>query len=123
MSETKFTPGKWNIGNTPDRYNANIIFGEDESGICQVYGLPMQERLYKIKAFPGIEQKLANLYLIAAAPELYAALESIKDMLGPDSDYAIHRIDGKSIYLAEGVSVEHVLEKASSALARARGEA
>ena len=80
MSATKWTPGKWfvrkrvQLGEVADcfvaapSYQGNAydseILGDDEYRDCDFDG-------------DGIERKLADCHLIAAAPSMYAELEQV----------------------------------------------
>lgn len=78
MSERveKFTPGPWR------RYNGPLMRsiwsdrnrGKDESAVAQICG----PRQYD-------EESDANAHLIAAAPDLYEALEGILDEVSPEN--------------------------------------
>lgn len=75
---SKHTPGPWRVGSTLGM-NANMIcVGDDNEGIASVYGIPFNTDV----SDPYLKEKrpkaLANAYLIAAAPELLAALERVR---------------------------------------------
>lgn len=63
-----FTPGPWqtNVKRLSDASIcvAHVVAGEDRKSVAQL-------------ATHGEDETVANLFLIASAPELYAALESI----------------------------------------------
>lgn len=59
-----------------------------------------------------LNQLIANARLIAASPELYAALEHCENLL---MRYEINRVDG-------GAIADEALTKIRVALAKARGE-
>jgi hypothetical protein len=92
MSETKFTPGPW-VKNWTAPYN---VSGQGGSQIATVH-------------FFSNEECQGNADLIAAAPELYEALEN-----------ALDRLDDISIYYNIDLSEE--IKAANAALAKARGE-
>ena len=95
MSETRFTPGPWRI----------VRYCEDIE-IANVADL---------LHFYGGETAEANAALIAAAPELYAALEA---MVARFDEYNAHYIyDGNGV-----IPARPELDKARAALAKARGE-
>jgi hypothetical protein len=53
--------------------NANIIFSNGgEGSVATVYGLPMHTKLEEVD--PKYAEGMANARLIAAAPEMFAAL-------------------------------------------------
>jgi hypothetical protein len=73
MSETKFTPGPWFVGYS-DGSGAS-----DEDGYCIVRdGEPVVRSADSFGILYGIEKR-ADAYLIAAAPDLYAALIDMLD--------------------------------------------
>lgn len=93
MSETKHTPGPWRHARTPHKYNdgSTQTFGPDgvfsadgEESICQVYGIYSNTRLEEIKNDPRVQKGIANARLIAAAPELLAALEAVQGTIWAD---------------------------------------
>ena len=94
MSETKFTPGPWDLEKYP--YN-DIISGwfikaaEDEVSFIRI----------------GDIQEEADAHLIAAAPELYEALDEIINYFGG----ADHALDDP-----------YVMKRVRVSLAKARGE-
>lgn len=103
MSETKFTPGPW------------VIDPETRpSEVCTIHGMPRDERTnYQGWAYvrgelgywdSSPDEEMANAHLIAAAPELYEALEAMLEEC-EDDEFAPHVMDAKA------------------ALAKARGEA
>ena len=93
MSDTKWTPGPWRIG----RYHHVVLPNPDcqkseggGEGICHVYG--------------DAHKRVANSHLIAAAPELYEALED-------------------ALHFMESVGPpRYVRMQCESALAKARGQ-
>ncbi|MBX3047003.1 MAG: hypothetical protein KF698_08415 [Anaerolineales bacterium] len=90
MSKPKFSPGPWHI-NTASGVQ---IFPATGASVCELNILEAKE------------ENLANAALIAAAPELYAALDAL---VNPE----------------EGISVKGVnqrFEEAKAILAKARGE-
>lgn len=77
MSDTKFTKGKWEINktgphwNNPDLTNIEVVYGDIGEAIC--------DTVYEE----------ADAHLIAAAPEMYGALNRVYIALlavGKDSD-------------------------------------
>lgn len=82
------TPGPWSIGKTsevnaenPTRYNANSIFDADGNAVAQVYGIHINRSLEQVEE-DGCEG-LPNARLIAAAPDLLAALKLCVAQLTP----------------------------------------
>lgn len=89
MSETKFTPGPWNLG----------------AGILRIYDASNEEVAVATRASPKNRYAApANAALIAAAPELYAALDKVLN-------HSLTHLSG---------DVEPVVR---AALSKARGEA
>lgn len=87
MTERKWTPGPWEVaaGNGYDQ-----ILAADGSSL-------MANETY----YPWVPYKMEDWHLIAAAPDLYEALELVDQYYGEDSD---------------------VFWKVREALAKARGE-
>jgi hypothetical protein len=106
MSDTKFTPAPWSHRttglhwNNPKLVNIEINYGDIQECVC--------DTVYRVE----------DAYLIAAAPELYDALERSIDML---QDYAL---DYKKISGSNKVHPTHkeIIDQAEKALAKARGE-
>ena len=93
MADTKFTPGPWRLGNFSGLNDRFIYDGSDEG--WAIADTKMHHGRHH-------KQGLANAHLIAAAPELYEALE-----------------DAALICRAFG----HQCPQFYAALAKARGEA
>ena len=92
---TKFTPGPWVVSK---------LIGVDDLGIVNVYGSAVARIGNLDIANP------ANAALIAAAPELYEALE-----------WAINEIRNKNSYVTARQRLV-LFDQASAALDKARGE-
>lgn len=99
MTNTKFTPGPWRIG--PDESS-----DEDEYGFC----IAIFSEEYKNSVALRIREE-SNAHLIAAAPDLYAALSEAKLQI----EYLHEKF-------AETGSGNNMLAKIDAALAKARGE-
>ncbi len=93
MSEPKFTPGPWSV---EGRYVGRMVGGEIDTCIAECFNHLSIDR----------HNAKANAYLIAAAPELYEALEKLEGWFDSDSK------EGADKYLTE----------AKAARAKARGE-
>jgi hypothetical protein len=92
--ETKFTPGDWNYN-----YNGVRPVGRDGVLVADVYG-----------GSGGVEMKEANIALICAAPQLYAALEELTEW-------------GRTFTSPQDKNSPHsILIRAVAALTKARGE-
>lgn len=94
MSESKFTPGPWSVGRGYEISHAikgwkyyPIHYGHDEENVCDIV------------------YNKADAELIAAAPEMYAELERIEDILEDSEDCG-----------------EISLDRIKSILRKARGE-
>jgi hypothetical protein len=101
MAETKFTPGPWNTVHgvyTPEDNYFSMI-AASEGGVASVWNKE-------------------DAYLIAAAPELYEALEGAIGALEYSVDCARDDGDNSDIDFAQSK-----LDAALNALAKARGEA
>ena len=101
MSETKFTPGPWKWSNAyKASNNENLtwsLLGENGYGILSCDGESNSPQELG-------ESGKANAHLIAAAPDLYKALEELVN-----ADGILGRVNARP--------------KAKAALAKARGEA
>jgi len=76
MSETKFTPGPWEFN--VDAVHGWSIFQKNSPASRQQTGSPDDEGgVVGTSEWTWLEPR--NAHLIAAAPDLYAALESILD--------------------------------------------
>ena len=100
MSETKFTPGPWIV-------MERAVVAVRRFVIAEVFSDPLK------KDSLAIEESKANLNLIAAAPDLFEALENLEPYLDAIVCYA-------------STITEHppngFILKARAALAKARGE-
>jgi len=111
MSKTKFTPGPWKI--VKEGHEGEIISIRDKHrnwiGECN-YALVGDESMY---GHPIITEReaLANARLIAAAPEMYEALEKIMEIeLAIAQEYPVYADDSTIYAIAE------------NAIRKARGE-
>ncbi len=98
MSDTKFTEGPW-----IQRYSDRITTSDDINGtksICHVY-----------ETAKTSGNRKANLSLIAAAPDMYEAIEYALGVLWQ------HNLDHVS-----GMAERSVFDKLQAARAKARGE-
>lgn len=107
MSETKFTPGPWEVtdafGPNPDGSGVS----EPEKGVLVCSGT----------GYFGREGLKANLNLIAAAPEMYEELQECASLLA----FLVRHLEGR---MGEGALTDMHLkaESAFEVLAKARGE-
>lgn len=82
MTETKFTPGPW----TKSAWGGSSLIGKLPDGtefqICSVggtmFGGLLDDKAQDQRSQWAREADKANAHLIAAAPELYAALKSVE---------------------------------------------
>ena len=98
MSETKFTPGPWTATSYPDSLEASVlapICGTEAIGEIAWIG----ENNFKTQAE-------ANAHLIAAAPEMYEALEQ-----------CLERLE-----VIDPARLSNRIANAKAVLAKARGE-
>lgn len=122
MPKTRFTPGPWWVfqpeENDPckgiEAASLSIVgYGDDPDGGPGVKGATQEERD-------------ANAYLIASAPELYAALESVEEsfqvLLEPHADGRVLLASGSIAHGAVMGAFYGVRESIAAALAKARGE-
>lgn len=96
MSEPKFTPGPWKISEYRNGHSM-IIEGSDEWDVAEV----------------GYPNRDPNAHLIAAAPDLYKALEQLEPYLDAIICYASTVLEHKP----NGFVLD-----AQAALRKARGE-
>lgn len=104
-----FTPGPWHWKASLGRTEMPVLLGADALPVCD-FG--MSETYYPVEGTPPEE---ADARLIAAAPELYEALEATHRLI---SAFALSGFtddeDGRALYLNQG--------RISRTLAKARGE-
>ena len=94
MSKPKFTPGPWSTGFVD---GTKIVRESDRSQIAQVAGDYSDPTIWPIME--------ANAHLIAAAPDLYAALELARERMGGASP-----------------GMKAMIAQTDTALSKARGE-
>lgn len=106
MSVAKFTPGPWEYHD--HSFGEIVVYkpGDDEGAIC-VLDADVDGYAWR-SYYSGSEEQKCNTSLIAAAPELYAALESLLSRISLD-------VDSKNWFIDEQKAAEE-------ALAKARGE-
>lgn len=110
MSETRFTPGPWECKQVPTSSGRAFRIGKDAMlepgprGCCIIYD----------DYGHGTNERSANAALIAAAPDLYAALDELLDSFVED-------LMEVGYSEADLVDYETVV-KARAAIAKARGE-
>jgi hypothetical protein len=84
---SKHTPGPWHLGSHGEQYNfAHVRAGSDDSAetIAEVFGLYINTG----RAGQKNEEAIANARLIAAAPELLAALKACREAFVPEGGNA-----------------------------------
>jgi hypothetical protein len=96
-NETRWTLGPWRVG------THHQILSEGGDNRCA--------GIASFNSWMGIEQAESNAHLIAAAPELYEALESLWTEIAKYPNIG-----------HEGSNLLEVMSDARSALAKARGE-
>ncbi len=111
MTENKHTPGPWDVFESPGLVSVMKANCNDE--VVHWAGFDSSH-------FP--EQNLANAHLIAAAPELLMALESIID--GFDSGMFVRDVsrDAQPNWALEMMKLVRMLADAKQAIAKAKGE-
>jgi len=111
MSETKFTPGPWVTKQNGRYIDCDGWHAEDANssmsgfvGVSDEYG---NVAALVVESIGGVqeEQQEANASLIAAAPEMYAALKEVADLI-----------------VESGMDLTFDLDSIQEALAKARGE-
>ena len=101
MSKTKFTPGPWLFSSYKSGTSVIVIDGK-EFGVATVN-------------YPNRD---ANAHLIAAAPELYEALEKIRHW--GESQHKAQSKGGHATF--DMMMLREQIDTAEAALAKARGE-
>jgi hypothetical protein len=95
MTEARFTPGPWRVSAASDGQMGKPIMASGGHVIGFAIDLPLNEALAAVQK--------ANARLIAAAPELYEALERINDTGDAALDIAwIRRISRAALAKARG---------------------
>lgn len=114
-SETKFTPGPWMVGK-PDTEMGSVLIGVNLDD--QSYGFSIADVCSGSPA--EIEKTLSDARLIAAAPDLYSALNAMLDMFSAVAE----KVDwGKSFLGSNEIrKFNEAPIQAKRALAKARGE-
>lgn len=111
MSENRFTPGPWAIIHPKGELNDSFWIGPtSDHSIAEVRNGAEDEE------YGGAETELANTHLIAAAPDLFAALEWIADI----ADKAYEQ--DEKLRSQGARTLMRISDKASSALSKARGD-
>jgi hypothetical protein len=105
MSESKHTPGPWEVDPPGHPLDCHGILDADELGLAETHGRE------------GKGEEEANAHLIAAAPEMYEALEELVNSeanVDPDETYSdkYGRLD-----MGKGAAIR----KAQAALKKALG--
>jgi hypothetical protein len=103
MSETKFTPGPWRVVHSDGE-----VYVRDVGGLIAKGAKPHLWEGQDARFTEELGQYVANAALIAASPDLYAALVKAKS----DLEWYEQRITGES-YNSPSIN---------AALAKARGE-
>lgn len=111
MSAHAFTPGPWCLGNGGEPHGAEFEVRAGEDAVLYITGVQWASLEYEEGYLPPFAQAEANAHLIAAAPELYEALE----LLSVFADATIKRLKLRD--------TNGLIEACSSALAKARGDA
>lgn len=112
------TPGPWFVGSASEFgvHNPNLIQRQDGDSIAQVYGMPMHARIDEVERDPRWAEGLANARLIAAAPDLLAALEaSVMDL-----EFAVALAGNVNELRANAISIR--LASVRAAITKATGE-
>ena len=107
MSEPKFTPGPWSINEWPQAIS-DIAIGA--VGTPLIAKVPLRD--------VSINEQKANAHLIAAAPELYEALEKIRHW--GESQHKAQSKGGHATF--DMMMLREQIDTAKAALEKARGE-
>lgn len=110
MSETKFTKGPWKAFTTSEKGMLNVNCGDVEGSPHVVEYHPSVATIHNNRHYQHTRDNAShNANLIAAAPELYDALEDLLEKLDMTPEL---NLDSWGVYTFE----------AEAALAKARGE-
>lgn len=113
-SETKFTPGPWLVPDQTWRRELTVELSGDDRIKCPGSGGAMSyTKTVCTLNWSGTDEWMANAHLIAAAPDMYEALErlcTLNDEHGPF---------GGEMYQDR---IDRAWDKAKSAVSKARGE-
>ncbi len=101
MSETKFTPGPWCVG-----FESEMITSEVTERNPGAIAIVASHPPFAFGGAIALTWEIDNARLIAAAPDLYEALEAIMNDVEP-TEFAL---------------ASHIRKRAHVALAKARGE-
>lgn len=101
--ETKFTPGPWVVGQYSDTMGYDCMTGGVRVGPVVLDGADYGQKPCADLHIDDHFRMMADAHLIAAAPDLYAALEWVRDNLHAHP--------------------ENTAKVVAAALAKARGEA
>ena len=74
MTETRFTPGPWRAVTDPCHFDtlSDVIGGDTRRSPA-----PVNQLHVGVGGYAGVQEQEANAHLIASAPELYEALQSM----------------------------------------------
>lgn len=124
----KFTPGPWKAEPNEKAANVCILGKRGDGDVRPSDGLGClavincaAATVVDTRFAPMLPEQIANANLIAAAPDLYAALEQLESALMKDADdkliagdTVIYRLDGQAMYQA--------INQVRKALSAARGD-
>lgn len=74
VSPARHSAGPWEIG-TPNGFNANHVYASGDKSVAMVYGISMYTTKQEAEESTMCAEGMANARLIAAAPEMLAALK------------------------------------------------
>jgi len=127
MSETRFTPGPWHpghLGTDSKCQCANVVDEGYAGGICSIH-VDNGKRIGEGgNGAPPKDEAVANMHLIAAAPEMHDALAPFADIDGEgDEDFP----DDTPVTVKFGRTTDFTLtigdfRRARRVLSKARGE-
>lgn len=117
MADSKHTPGPWKVGGATewdaeyggdaDAYSTQPISADGFETVCIVVGLNDEDAKFD-----------ANTRLIAAAPELLAALKAVD----PFGDLQPAKAMKAGLSKGEQASFDEIIEKVRAAIAKAEGK-
>lgn len=110
-SEQRFTPGPWHAHPVSTRHGLPYSPVVAKTLLARVYS----------EAYGDHEQSEANAHLIAAAPELYAAVENLIAAITPLHN-AHFQIERECISDSDVEDAQAAVRDAELVLAKARGE-
>jgi hypothetical protein len=111
-------PGPYNVGDAKG-YNASNVYGPGDSGICQLYGVPMHTPVEDVTE-PRWQEGMATGRLLAASPDLLRERNELRAALEKFCNAATQAEDGlvRAGHHSSAAMQSHLASEARSVLAR-----